>query len=127
LRSHRFDHQFTPFTPALVTEALQKSSYSTATGPDGLCSLHLKHLSQSAISYLTDAFILSVKDSVTGKHKNSDPFYNKIPAIKNFLLSPTVGNFIVKITCYNKNPAIKNKIFGPFKFVKARFWYIPVI
>jgi hypothetical protein len=56
-----------------------------------------------------------------GKPQNNKPFNNEIPAIKYFLLSPSVVNFIVKIFCYNKHPAIKNKIFGPFRLVKARF------
>ena len=57
----------------------------------------------------------------TGKLPNNDPFNNEIPAIKNFLFSPSVVNFIVKKPCNNKNPALRNKIFGPFRFVKARF------
>jgi hypothetical protein len=59
--------------------------------------------------------------STTGKPQNNDPCYNKIPAIKNFISSPSVVNFIAKIPCYNKNPVIKNKISSPFRFVKARF------
>jgi hypothetical protein len=59
----------------------------------------------------------------TWKPQNNDLFNNKIHAIKNFLLSPSVANFIGKIPCYNKTPAEKKKIFGPFRFVKlkARF------
>jgi hypothetical protein len=64
LKNHPLDHSYNPFTAADTTEAIQKSSNSTATGPDGLCSLHLKHLGQSGIAFLTDIFNLSVKDSV---------------------------------------------------------------
>jgi hypothetical protein len=46
----------------MTTEAINQSSNSTATGPDGLASLHLKHLGPAAISYLTDLFNLSVRD-----------------------------------------------------------------
>jgi hypothetical protein len=45
-------------------EAIRKSSCSTATGPDGLTTLHLKHLGPAGIGYLTDPFNLSVKDAV---------------------------------------------------------------
>jgi hypothetical protein len=64
LKNHPLDHSYNPFMAADITEAIQKSSNSTATGPDGLCSLHLKHLGQSGIAFLTDIFNLSVKDSV---------------------------------------------------------------
>jgi hypothetical protein len=47
--------------------------------------------------------------NTTGKPQNNAPFHN-------FLLSPSVVSFIVKIPCYNTNPAIKNKIFDPFRF-----------
>jgi hypothetical protein len=61
---HPIDHSFSLFTTALTEEALMKSSSSTATGPDGLTLLHLKHLGLAAISYLTDVFNLSVRDAV---------------------------------------------------------------
>jgi hypothetical protein len=48
---HLLDHSFTPFTPPMIEKALNKSKSSTATGPDGLTSLHLKHLGPAAISY----------------------------------------------------------------------------
>jgi hypothetical protein len=47
-----------------MTAAIQKSSSSTARGPDGLCSLHLKYLGPAGIVYLTDVFNLSIKDNV---------------------------------------------------------------
>jgi hypothetical protein len=61
---HPLDFNFSPFTPALTEEAIHKSSSSTATGPDGLTLLHLKHLGPAGIGYLTDLFNLSVRDSV---------------------------------------------------------------
>jgi hypothetical protein len=47
---HPLDHDFNPFNIALTTAAIQRSSSSTATGPDGLCSL-------------TDIFNLLVRDN----------------------------------------------------------------
>jgi len=41
--------------------------------------------------------------------------------MKNFLQSQYIVNFILKSFYYSKNPAIKNNIFGPFRFVEARF------
>jgi hypothetical protein len=41
-----------------------KSNNSTATGPDGLTALHLKHLGPAGIGFLTDLFNLSVRDAV---------------------------------------------------------------
>jgi hypothetical protein len=63
-KSHPIDHSFSLFMTALTEEALMKSSKSTANGPDGLTSLHLKHLGPAAISYLTEVFNLSVRDGV---------------------------------------------------------------
>jgi hypothetical protein len=40
------------------------SNNSTATGPDGLTALHLKHLGPAGIGFLTDLFNLSVRDAV---------------------------------------------------------------
>jgi hypothetical protein len=57
----------------------------------------------------------------TLKPQYNKPFYNKIPAIKNLISSPSVVNSKVKIPSNNKIPAIKNKIFGPFRSVIQRF------
>jgi hypothetical protein len=57
---HRLDTSFTPFTPELTKAAILRSSNSTALGPDGLTSLHLKHLGPRAISYMTKIFNLSI-------------------------------------------------------------------
>jgi hypothetical protein len=53
---HKIDANFSPFTDALTTAALAKSSNSTAMGPDGLTSLHLKHLGPHGISFLTKIY-----------------------------------------------------------------------
>ena len=63
----------------------------------------------------------------TLKPQYNDPFNNKIPAIKNLILSPSVVNFIVKRPSNNKIRVIKDKIFGPFRFVKPRFAFIDTI
>jgi hypothetical protein len=48
----------------MTTDAINQSSNSNATGPDGLTSLHLKHLGPAGISYLTHLFNMSVRDAV---------------------------------------------------------------
>ena len=48
------------FTSADTAEAIKSSSNSTATGPDGLTILHLKHAGPLAQDYLTELFNLSV-------------------------------------------------------------------
>jgi hypothetical protein len=63
-RAHPIDHTFTLFTLALTEEAIRRSTSSTATGPDGLTSLHLKNLGPAGIRYLTELFNISVKDAV---------------------------------------------------------------
>jgi hypothetical protein len=63
-KSHPLDHNFSPFTPAKTEEVIRASKNSTATGPDGLTSLHLKNLGPSGIAYLTGLFNLSVRDAV---------------------------------------------------------------
>jgi hypothetical protein len=57
---HILDHEFSPFTDAMTTDAIKSSENSTATGPDGLTSIHLKHLGPLGISYLTKLFNLSI-------------------------------------------------------------------
>jgi hypothetical protein len=57
----------------------------------------------------------------TLKPQYNGPLYNKIPAIKNLISSPSVVNLIVKRPSNNKIPALKNKIFGPFRIVILRF------
>ena len=86
--ANKFDHQFTPppirltgdkskrqlkrqfhqllltgtpsFTPADTKEAIWLTKSSTAIGPDGMSTLHLKKLAQGAINYLTNIFNLSI-------------------------------------------------------------------
>jgi hypothetical protein len=61
---HPIDHSYTPFTSAQTLEAINHASNSTAKGQDGLTSLHLKHLGQAGLAYLTAVFNLSVRDAV---------------------------------------------------------------
>jgi hypothetical protein len=63
-KAHSIDHSFTPFTVAMTNESILRSSNSTTTGPDGLTSLHLKHLGHAGLSYLTELFNLSVSDAI---------------------------------------------------------------
>ena len=86
--ANKFDYQFTPtairltgdkskkqlkqqfhqlptkgtwsITPAGKKEAIRKARSSSAIGPDGMCSIHLKKLAQGAINYLTNIFNLSI-------------------------------------------------------------------
>ena len=48
------------FTPAYTKDAIRLSKSSTAIGPDGMSTLHLKKLAQGAINYLTSIFNLSI-------------------------------------------------------------------
>ena len=48
------------FTPADTKEAIRLVKSSTAIGPDGMTSLHLKKLAHGAINYLTNIFNLSI-------------------------------------------------------------------
>ena len=48
------------FTPADRKEAIRLAKSSTAIGPDGMRTLHLKKLAQGAINYLTNIFNLSI-------------------------------------------------------------------
>ena len=57
---HKLNDHFRPFTSADTLEAIKSSSNSTATGPDGLTILHLKHAGPLALDYLTELFNLSV-------------------------------------------------------------------
>ena len=49
-----------PFERQDVVAAIKRSKYSTATGPDGLCILHHKHMGDKALDYLTTLFNLSL-------------------------------------------------------------------
>ena len=62
-RTHTLDHDYSLITAALTDEAIRKASNSTATGPDGLTSLHLKHLGQSGITFLTTIYNLSIRNA----------------------------------------------------------------
>jgi hypothetical protein len=62
--NHPIDHSYTPFTSAQTLEAINHASSSTAKGPDGLTSIHLKHLGPAGIAYLTAVYNLSVRDAV---------------------------------------------------------------
>ena len=58
---HQFPLTGTPsFTPADTKEAIRLAKSSTANGPDGMSTLHLKKLAQGAINYLTNIFNLSI-------------------------------------------------------------------
>ena len=53
---HRLHSQFAPFTTSLVGDAIKASGTSTASGPDHLTILHLKHLGPIGLEYLTNLF-----------------------------------------------------------------------
>jgi hypothetical protein len=57
---HKLDTNFRPFTPLATRDAINASKNSSATGPDGLTAIHLKHIGPRAIAYLTELFNLSV-------------------------------------------------------------------
>jgi hypothetical protein len=62
-KSHQIDYSFCPFTPALTKSGIEKSSSSTAEGPDGLTSLHLKFLGPIGINFLTKIYNLSIANA----------------------------------------------------------------
>jgi hypothetical protein len=62
--NHPIDHSYTPITSAQNLEVINHASSSTAKEPDGLTTLHLKHLGQAGIAYLTAVFNLSVSHAV---------------------------------------------------------------
>jgi hypothetical protein len=51
---------FRPFYKGRPSEAIRRSSNSTAVGPDCLTTLHLKHLGSRGLTYLTNLFNLSI-------------------------------------------------------------------
>ncbi|KAF2345816.1 Reverse transcriptase domain [Trinorchestia longiramus] len=57
---HLLDRSFPPFTADQTREASKKFGTSTAAGLDNLTILHIRHLSPSGISYLTNTFNLSL-------------------------------------------------------------------
>ena len=62
--AHRFSlTNPTTFTPSATLEAIKKSKASKAIGPDGMSNLHLKHLGQKGLDYLTKLYNLSMSAS----------------------------------------------------------------
>ena len=58
---HQLPLTGTPFfTPADTKEVIGLAKSSTAIGPDGMSTLHIKKLAQGAINYLTNIFNLSI-------------------------------------------------------------------
>ena len=55
------DPQFLPFTTTMTIDAIRRTKNSTAAGPNGLTSLHLKHLGPLGFRFLTRLFNLSVQ------------------------------------------------------------------
>ena len=62
-KRHKLDPDFRPFNERQVQEAIKTASNSTATGPDDMSNLHLKHLGPSGISYLCKIFNLSISSA----------------------------------------------------------------
>ena len=97
---HPLDRDFRPFSVRDVEGAIRKAGSSTARGPDGLSTVHLKHLGALGLAYLTELYNLSVagadlpaiwKNSTIipilkpGKPRNAGGSYRPIS-----LLSPAV-------------------------------------
>jgi hypothetical protein len=62
-RKHKLDQDFNPFNNKATLDAITLANNSTATGPDGLTSLHLKHLGPRGISFLTKLSNLSINSA----------------------------------------------------------------
>jgi hypothetical protein len=58
-KKHKTDPTFAPFTPLATQDTINQAKSSSATGPDGLTAIHLKHIGPRCIAYLTDLFNLS--------------------------------------------------------------------
>ena len=50
-----------PFTTTMTQQAIRKTKNTSATGPDGISYLHLKHLGPHVIRALTDIFNFSLR------------------------------------------------------------------
>jgi hypothetical protein len=61
---HRLDSSFKPFTTLATRDAIMAAKNLSATGPDGLTSIHLKHLGPRAMDYMTKLFNLSASGAV---------------------------------------------------------------
>jgi hypothetical protein len=57
---HPIDNNFKPFLPVNTLDAINAAKSFSATGPDGLTSIHLKHLGPQGVKFLTNLFNLSV-------------------------------------------------------------------
>ena len=62
-RDHPLDHDTDHFTPALIQQALKNSSNSTASSPDNLTILHLRHLGPIGLRYLCHIYNLSYRNA----------------------------------------------------------------
>ena len=62
-RVHQLDPNFSPFTPHSVAGAIRGCKNSTATGPDNMTILHLKHLGPSGTNFLCKIFNASVSSA----------------------------------------------------------------
>ena len=69
---HRADLSNRPFYERGVAAAIRKAGSSTAQEPDGLTVLHLRHLGEHGLAFLTELFNLSVAgDYIPAIWKNS--------------------------------------------------------
>ena len=59
-RHHLVDPSYRPFDERDVAAAIMKEGSSTAQGPDGLSVLHLRHLGEHGLAFLTELFYLLV-------------------------------------------------------------------
>ena len=63
---HKLNDNVRPFTPTDTVEAIKSAKNSTAVGPDGFSTVHLKHLGPLAITYLTELFNVSCQGGASG-------------------------------------------------------------
>jgi hypothetical protein len=59
-KKHKIDWSFSPFLPLATHDAINQAKSSSATGPDGLTAIHLKHIGPRCIAHPTKLFNLSV-------------------------------------------------------------------
>ena len=63
LKSNALDSSYTPFTFESTLEAVKACRNSPAIGPNGLATLHIKHIGEKGLRFLTRLFNLSVRDA----------------------------------------------------------------
>jgi hypothetical protein len=60
-KQHEIDNSLVYFNITMVQAAISSSKNSVAVGPDGLTSIHFKHLGPRCLSFFTEPFHMSTR------------------------------------------------------------------